>query len=72
MEDKEKKKTKPFLIYVALGLLIFFGVQQYNENINSPTVSTFSEFKDLINNGDVVFNDSANTITDLRLRELLV
>ena len=26
----------------------------------------------VINNGDVVFNDSANTITDLRLRELLV
>ena len=65
MEDKEKKKTKPFLIYIALGLLIFFGVQQYNQNINSPTVSTFSEFKELINNGDVVeatIKEQSNTV----------
>ena len=65
MEDKEKKKTKPFLIYVALGLLIFFGVQQYNQTINSPTVSTFSEFKELINNGDVVeatIKEQSNTV----------
>ena len=26
----------------------------------------------VINNGDVVFNDSANTMSDLRLREFLV
>ena len=65
MEDKEKKKTKPFLIYIALGLLIFFGVQQYNQNINSPTVSTFSEFKELINNGNVVeaiIKEQSNTV----------
>ena len=65
MEDKEKKKTKPFLIYVALGLLIFFGVQQYNQTINSPTLSTFSEFKELINKGDVVeaiIKEQSNTV----------
>jgi len=65
MEDKEKKKTKPFLLYVALGLLIFIGVQQYNQTINEPEVSTFSEFKELINNGEVVeatIKEQSNTV----------
>ena len=65
MEDKEKKKTKPFLLYVALGLLIFVGVQQYNQTINEPEASTFSEFKELINNGEVVeatIKEQSNTV----------
>ena len=65
MEDKEKKKTKPFLLYVALGLLIFIGVQQYNQTINEPEVSTFSEFKELINNGEVAeatIKEQSNTV----------
>ena len=65
MEDKEKKKTRPFLLYVALGLLIFIGVQQYNQTINEPEVSTFSEFKELINNGEVVeatIKEQSNTV----------
>ena len=65
MEDKEKKKTKPFLLYVALGLLIFIGVQQYNQTINEPEVSTFSKFKELINNGEVVeatIKEQSNTV----------
>ena len=65
MEDKEKKKTKPFLLYVALGLLIFIGVQQYNQSINEPEASTFSEFKELINNGEVVeatIKEQSNTV----------
>ena len=65
MEDKEKKKTKPFLLYVALGLLIFVGVQQYNQTINEPEVSTFSEFTELINNGEVVeatIKEQSNTV----------
>ena len=65
MEDKEKKKTKPFLLYVALGLLIFIGVQQYNQPINEPEASTFSEFKELINNGEVVeatIKEQSNTV----------
>ena len=65
MEDKDKKKTKPFLLYVALGLLIFIGVQQYNQTINAPTISTFSEFQQLINNGEVVeatIKEQSNTV----------
>ena len=65
MEDKEKKKTKPFLLYVALVLLIFIGVQQYNQTINEPEVSTFSEFKELINNGEVAeatIKEQSNTV----------
>ena len=65
MEDKEKKNTKPFLLYVALGLLIFIGVQQYNQTINEPEASTFSEFKELINNGEVVeatIKEQSNTV----------
>ena len=65
MEDKEKKKSKPFLLYVALGLLIFIGVQQYNQTINEPEASTFSEFKELINNGEVVeatIKEQSNTV----------
>jgi len=65
MEDKEKKNTKPFLLYVALGILIFIGVQQYNQTINAPAVSTFSEFQELINNGEVVeatIKEQSNTV----------
>jgi len=65
MEDKEKNKTKPFLLYVALGLLIFIGVQQYNQTINAPTISTFSEFQQLINNEEVVeatIKEQSNTV----------
>ena len=65
MEDKEKKKTKPFLLYVALGLLIFIGVQQYNQTINEPEAATFSEFKELINYGEVVeatIKEQSNTV----------
>ena len=65
MEDKEKKKTKPFLLYVALGLLIFIGVQQYNQTINEPEASSFSKFKELINNGEVVeatIKEQSNTV----------
>ena len=38
MENKkvDKKNNRSFLLYAGLGLLIFFGVQQYNSNVNSP------------------------------------
>ena len=65
MEDKEKKNTKPFLLYVALGILIFIGVQQYNQTINAPSISTFSEFQESINNGEVVeatIKEQSNTV----------
>ncbi len=65
MEDKEKKKARPFLLYVALGLIIFLGVQQYNQTINAPVISTFTEFQELINNGDIVeatIKEQSNTV----------
>ena len=65
MVDKEKKNTKPFLLYVALGILIFLGVQQYNQTINAPSISTFSEFQQSINNGEVVeatIKEQSNTV----------
>ena len=65
MDNKEKKKNKPFLLYVVLGLLIFFGVQQYNQTINAPTDVTFSDFQDLINSGKVdeaIIKEQSNTV----------
>ena len=60
MENKEKNKNRPFFLYAALGLLIFLGVQQYNENINAPEQVSFSEFKSLI---------SENTVTEAIIKE---
>ena len=65
MDNKEKKKNKPFLLYVVLGLLIFFGVQQYNQTINAPTDVTFSDFQELINSGKVdeaIIKEQSNTV----------
>ena len=65
MDNKEKKKNKPFLLYVALGLLIFIGVQQYNQTINAPTDVTFSDFQELINSGKVseaTIKEQSNTV----------
>jgi len=54
MEKKKKtKNNKSFWLYVFLGVIIFLGVQQYNSTFNSPEVSSFSEFKTQINNGNV-------------------
>src|SRR5210317_504858 len=38
MENKEKNKNRPFFLYAALGLLIFFGIKQYNENTNAEAI----------------------------------
>jgi hypothetical protein len=48
MDNKEKNKNRSFFLYATLGLLIFLGVQQYNENINAPEQVSFAEFKSLI------------------------
>ena len=53
MDNKEKNKNRPFFLYAALGLLIFLGVQQYNENVNAPESVSFSEFKLLITENKV-------------------
>ena len=65
MDNKEKNKNKPFFLYAALGLLIFLGVQQYNENINAPESVSFSEFKSLITENKVteaLIKEQSNTV----------
>ena len=65
MDNKEKNKNKSFFLYAALGLLIFLGVQQYNENINAPEQVSFSEFKSLINEKKVeeaIIKEQSNTV----------
>ncbi|MDA9645575.1 ATP-dependent zinc metalloprotease FtsH [Candidatus Actinomarina] len=65
MDNKEKNKNRPFFLYAALGLLIFLGVQQYNENINAPESVSFSEFKSLITENKVteaVIKEQSNTV----------
>ena len=63
MDNKEKNKNRPFFLYAALGLLIFFGVQQYNENTNAPESVSFSEFKLLITENKVTSkNDCTQNI----------
>ena len=52
-EKKKKKSPRPAFLYIALGILIFVGVQQYNNTINETTESTFTEFKQYIQD-DVV------------------
>ena len=53
-KKKETKSNKSFWLYAFLGVIIFLGVQQYNSTFNSPEVSSFSEFKSQINNGNVI------------------
>ena len=65
MDNKEKNKNRPLLLYVVLGLLIFFGVQQYNENTNAPEQVSFSEFKSLIGENAVaeaIIKEQSNTV----------
>ena len=65
MDNKEKNKNRSFFLYAALGLLIFLGVQQYNENINAPEPVSFSEFKSLINEKKVeeaIIKEQSNTV----------
>ena len=65
MDNKEKNKNRSFFLYAALGLLIFFGVQQYNENINAPEQVSFSEFKSFINEKKVeeaIIKEQSNTV----------
>ena len=55
MENKkvDKKNNRSFLLYAGLGLLIFFGVQQYNSTVNSPESKSFTIFKNDIQSGNV-------------------
>jgi len=52
-DEKKKGSSRSVVLYVALGLLIFVGVQQYNNTVNETTESTFTEFKQYIQDGVV-------------------
>ena len=64
-QEQNKKRNRSVLIYVSLGLLIFFGVQRYNQTINAPENSTFSEFQTQINQGlvtEATIKEQSNTV----------
>ena len=64
-EQDNKKRNRSLFIYISLGLLIFFGVQRYNQTINSPENSTFSEFQSQINEGlvlEATIKEQSNTV----------
>ena len=68
-QEQNKKRNRSLFIYVSLGLLIFFGVQRYNQTINAPENSTFSEFQTQINQGLVT---EATSIFDLYFFSFLI
>ena len=64
-QEQNKKRNRSLFIYISLGLLIFFGVQRYNQTINAPENSTFSEFQTQINQGlvtEATIKEQSNTV----------
>ena len=64
-EQDNKKRNRSLFIYICLGLLIFFGVQRYNQTINAPESSTFSELQSQINEGlvlEATIKEQSNTV----------
>ena len=64
-EQDNKKRNRSLFVYISLGLLIFFGVQRYNQTINAPESSTFSEFQSQINEGlvlEATIKEQSNTV----------
>ena len=64
-QEQNKKRNRSLFLYVSLGLLIFFGVQRYNQTINAPENSTFSEFQTQINQGlvtEATIKEQSNTV----------
>ena len=64
-QEQNKKRNRSLFIYVSLGLLIFFGVQRYNQSINAPENSTFSQFQSQINQGlvtEATIKEQSNTV----------
>ena len=60
-----KKRNRSLFIYISLGLLIFFGVQRYNQTVNAPESSTFSELQSQINEGlvlEATIKEQSNTV----------
>ena len=64
-EQDNKKRNRSLFIYISLGLLIFFGVQRYNQTVNAPESSTFSELQSQINEGlvlEATIKEQSNTV----------
>ena len=64
-QEQNKKRNRSLFIYVSLGLLIFFGVQRYNQTIYARIYSTFSEFQTQINQGlvtEATIKEQSNTV----------
>ena len=64
-EQDNNKRNRSLFIYISLGLLIFFGVQRYNQTINAPESSTFSELQSQINEGlvlEATIKEQSNTV----------
>ncbi len=64
-EQDNKKRNRSLFIYISLGLLIFFGVQRYNQTVNAPQSSTFSELQSQINEGlvlEATIKEQSNTV----------
>ena len=64
-EQDNNKRNRSLFIYISLGLLIFFGVQRYNQTVNSPESSTFSELQSQINEGlvlEATIKEQSNTV----------
>ncbi len=64
-EQDNKKRNRSLFIYISLGLLIFFGVQKYNQTVNAPESSTFSELQSQINEGlvlEATIKEQSNTV----------
>ena len=64
-EQDNKKRNRSLFVYISLGLLIFFGVQRYNQTINAPESSTFSELQSQINEGlvlEATIKEQSNTV----------
>ena len=64
-QEQNKKRNRSLFVYISLGLLIFFGAQRYNQTINAPENSTFSEFQTQINQGlvtEATIKEQSNTV----------
>ena len=52
--EKKSVGSKPILLYVIIATVIFFGVQQYNNSVNSPIDASFTEFKQRIQDNEIL------------------
>ena len=71
-QKSTEKNNRSFFLYVGLGLLIFFGVQQYNSTVNAPENRSFTEFKNEIlsnNVSEATIKEQSNMVQFLLLND---